>query len=396
MREFNTTGLCVPEMHYMVDVSSRVAQTRAMVERGDYFCVNRARQYGKTTLLAALERALAGSYEVAGLSFQKLGSADFSTEGMFVRGFSGILLEEVVNGRLSMPPAIEVRLEAFTEADPRLLTLSTLFRVISRWLRESERPVVLVIDEVDSATNNQVFLDLLAQLRQQYLDRGKNSSIPAFQSVVLAGVTDVKHLKAKIRPEEASKTNSPWNIAADFKVRMTFDGADVAGMLEEYERDHATGMDVDAVTREIVDWTGGYPFLVSRVCQLIDEDGLPWTREGVNRAVRRLLEDDDVSLFDSLTGKLEDHPTLKEQLRALLMRGEEVFFSPYNETQKLLMMYGFVASRGGRVAIANRVFEMLLYDYYLVEEQGRAMKDAGALGKSRFVRDHFPTAGSWS
>ena len=367
MREFNTTGLCVPEMHYMVDVSSRVAQTRAMVERGDYFCVNRARQYGKTTLLAALERALAGSYEVAGLSFQKLGSADFSTEGMFVRGFSGILLEEVVNGRLSMPPAIEVRLEAFTEADPRLLTLSTLFRVISRWLRESERPVVLVIDEVDSATNNQVFLDLLAQLRQQYLDRGKNSSIPAFQSVVLAGVTDVKHLKAKIRPEEASKTNSPWNIAADFKVRMTFDGADVAGMLEEYERDHATGMDVDAVTREIVDWTGGYPFLVSRVCQLIDEDGLPWTREGVNRAVKRLLEDDDVSLFDSLTGKLEDHPTLKEQLRALLMRGEEVFFSPYNETQKLLMMYGFVASRGGRVAIANRVFE-----------------------------NHFPTAGSWS
>ena len=69
---------------------------------------------------------------------------------------------------------------------PRLLTLSTLFRVISRWLRESERPVVLVIGEVDSATNNQVFLDLLAQLRQQYLDRGKNSSIPAFQSVVLA------------------------------------------------------------------------------------------------------------------------------------------------------------------------------------------------------------------
>ncbi len=155
-------------------------------------------------------------------------------------------------------------------------------------------------------------------------------------------MTDVKHLNAVIRPEEVSKTNSPWNIAADFKVRMTFDGTDVAGMLEEYERDHPAGMDVDAVTRE-----------------------------GVNCVVRRLLEDDDMSLFNSLTGKIEDHPTLKEQLCSLLMRG-------------------------GRVAIANRVFEMLLYDYYLAEEQGQAMKDAGALGKSRFVRDHFPTAGSWS
>ena len=59
MREFNSTGLCVPERHYMVDISGRVAQIRAMVERGDYFCINRARQYGKTTTLVALERALA-------------------------------------------------------------------------------------------------------------------------------------------------------------------------------------------------------------------------------------------------------------------------------------------------------------------------------------------------
>ena len=62
MREFNSTGLCVPERHYMVDISDRVAQMRAMVERGDYFCINRARQYGKTTTLVALERVLSGDF----------------------------------------------------------------------------------------------------------------------------------------------------------------------------------------------------------------------------------------------------------------------------------------------------------------------------------------------
>ena len=46
---FNITGLCVPEKHYMVDIRERVAQVRDMVVRGDYFTINRARQYGKTT-----------------------------------------------------------------------------------------------------------------------------------------------------------------------------------------------------------------------------------------------------------------------------------------------------------------------------------------------------------
>ncbi len=51
MREFNVTGRCVPSKHYMVDISNKINQIAAMVERGDYFTINRARQYGKTTTL---------------------------------------------------------------------------------------------------------------------------------------------------------------------------------------------------------------------------------------------------------------------------------------------------------------------------------------------------------
>lgn len=46
---FNATGLCVPEKHYMVNLSSRLNEVKALVEQGAYFTVNRARQYGKTT-----------------------------------------------------------------------------------------------------------------------------------------------------------------------------------------------------------------------------------------------------------------------------------------------------------------------------------------------------------
>ncbi len=387
MREFNTTGLCVPAKHYMVDISERVAQIRSMIERGDYFCINRARQYGKTTTLAALRRALAGAFAVASLDFQALSHADFATEGAFAGAFAREVLHRAEYGSLELPDGVSGALTRLRSADPSSLRLPDLFAALALWNRESPRPVVLIVDEVDSATNNQVFLDFLAQLRLQYLMREEDPAYPVFQSVILAGVTDVKHLKAKIRPDGESKVNSPWNIAADFDVRMSFDAADVAGMLVDYEADHATGMDVATVAEELVTWTGGYPFLVSRLCQLMDRHSLGWSHDGVDAAARRLLKDPNVSLFESLTGKLEDYPAIKRQLHAMLMEGEQMSYLPYDETQKLLRMYGFVTERDNKLVISNRIFETLLYDQFIGEE--RANSDgfyrAGDLGRSLFT-----------
>jgi hypothetical protein len=35
MKRFNTTGLCVPTKHYMVDITECVRQIRAMVDDGN-------------------------------------------------------------------------------------------------------------------------------------------------------------------------------------------------------------------------------------------------------------------------------------------------------------------------------------------------------------------------
>lgn len=69
MRRFNTTGLCVPEEDYMVDISERLKIMKQMVDEGQYFTVNRGRQYGKTTTLACLERYLEDEYYVVSLDF---------------------------------------------------------------------------------------------------------------------------------------------------------------------------------------------------------------------------------------------------------------------------------------------------------------------------------------
>lgn len=67
------------------------------------------------------------------------------------------------------------------------MNLMVLSRFLQRVCKCSEKPVILMIDEVDSASNNQVFLDFLAQLRSYYLQRD-TKGIVTFQSVILAGV----------------------------------------------------------------------------------------------------------------------------------------------------------------------------------------------------------------
>ena len=51
---FNTTGLCYPEEHYMVNIENRLEEIKNLVDRGEYFVINRARQYGKTTTIHLL------------------------------------------------------------------------------------------------------------------------------------------------------------------------------------------------------------------------------------------------------------------------------------------------------------------------------------------------------
>ena len=70
MREFNTTGLCVPEYHYMVDIEERLKEMKRLVDKQKYFVINRARQYGKTTTLYALEKYLSNDYLVVSMDFQ--------------------------------------------------------------------------------------------------------------------------------------------------------------------------------------------------------------------------------------------------------------------------------------------------------------------------------------
>ncbi len=119
------------------------------------------------------------------------------------------------------------------------------------------------------------------------------------------------------------------------------------------------------------------PYLVSRICQLIDERFVPgkyadlseaWTADGVNQAVKAIISEDN-TLFDSIMGKLRNMPKLRGELRQILFSGETIAHSPDNDEQKQLRMYGFIVNNHNTVAIANKIFEMRLYNFFIGESR---------------------------
>ncbi|MBQ9252512.1 MAG: AAA family ATPase [Clostridia bacterium] len=395
MKRFNTTAVCIPSKHYMVDLTERVKEIKKMVDDGEYFTINRARQYGKTTTLNALKNYLTSAYDVISLDFQGMGYASFEDEQSFCKDFVQMILEKQQYGLFQIPTGITEQLKLFVSSAPEDRKMGDMMRLIRRWCRIAKKPVVLLIDEVDSATNNQVFLDFLAQLRDGYISRDTDE-IPTFQSVILAGVTDIKHLRSKIRDADQHKVNSPWNIAADFDIDMSLSESGIKGMLDEYEADHHTGMNSTQIAKQIRDYTRGYPYLVSRICQLLDEKMVParfstladaWTEYGVDETVKVILSENN-SLFQSLTGKLVNYPELRKQLRDILLKGETYAWLPYDEEQQQLHMYGFIRNNHNTIAVANRIFEMLLYVHFIGENQkNNDIKQLASDTKPMFVEE---------
>lgn len=385
-KRFNITGSCFPEQHYMVDISERLAEIKKMIDSGDYFVINRGRQYGKTTTLAALNGYLSKEYYVVSMDFQRqMSAAKFKDEYTFSVAFAKAFISSLKRNDCS-ENALDAA-DVLSRSMNKDYDLVELFINLSEFCGSVEKPVVLLIDEVDQSSNNQVFLDFLSQLRGYYLDRFASAT---FKSVILAGVYDIRNLKLKIRDDSQHQHNSPWNIAVEFNIDMNLTADGIAGMLTEYENDHNTGMDADKIAQLIYDYTSGYPVLVSNICKLIDEEIHEWTGDGVIKAVSR-IQTMNTPLFDSLINKLEDYPDTKKNLYQVLTNGDKISYNPDNEPIKLLLMFGFVKIVDNSVVIANRIFETRLYNDMLTSEEIKStpISKAGSYDKPEFVKENI-------
>ena len=380
MKTFNTTGTCDPKVHYMVNIDRQVDAAATLVRQGHYFCINRGRQYGKTTTLAALARKLKSEYCVFKISFEGLGDSAFVSIETVCAEFLKILKRcSRVNG--SSPQVVSI-LKEFVPIGMREVLTSDFADIVEELCNASDRPLVVLIDEVDQAGNNDAFIKFLGVLRNMFLSRDE---FPTFQSVILAGVYDVKNLKLKIRSDEDHQYNSPWNIAVTFDTDMSLPADGIAGMLDDYANEHDIQFDTTAIGQLIYDYTSGYPFLVSRLCQIIDQNQFGWDKEGVLQAVNALLKERN-TLFDDMFKKLDQFPELWELFKDILFSGKRIPYSIDDVSIQIASMFSFVKEEQGALVIFCRLMETRIYNAMMLKLRND-FTDYGERNKPKFIVD---------
>ncbi len=360
MKRFNTTGLCIPHEHYMMDTDSKIKAGIKLIEYGEYFIINRPRQYGKTTIMYLLQENLKKDYFVIDTGFEGVGDTVFSTE----KEFSRLVLEIIADRIERDEPELT---EFLLKESKKVSEFKQAGKVITRFIDKIPEKVVLFIDEVDKSSNNQLFLSFIGMLRDKYLlaKRGKDTT---FHSVVLSGVHDIKNLKLKLRPDEEKKYNSPWNIAADYKVDLTFKPKEIEPMLIEYSSIMNVKMDVEKLSEILYFYTNGHPFLISKICQTIDEEfenHIEWTENDIIEAVKLITKTPNTN-FDSMIKNIENDEELSELVKGVLLGVETNKYSIFDFTIRNTIEQGYlILDNDNYLRVHNKMYEEVLRSHFI-------------------------------
>jgi hypothetical protein len=316
----------------MVDISGKIAQIKQLIDKGIYLTINRGRQFGKTTTLDMIERIMAEEYQVINISFGGVGSAVFESE----EGFCGMFTDLAGDATHSKQ-----------WINKSVRTFDSLSRYITDMCKD--RKTLLMTDSVSSVIHYEIFLEFLNMLKDKYTREELT-----FNSVILAGIFNTRYIR---------NSNLPW-IELDSNVDMSFSSEEISGMLSEYEQQHRTGMNINQISDEIYEYTGGYPFFVSGMCRYIDEKlNRDWTHEGVQKAFQAMLADNN-TLFAEIFQEVNYEEDLRNLLFDVVYAGKSVPFSIENININVGYMLGFLKNDGGEVRVTNKIYEQRFHNYF--------------------------------
>ena len=324
MRFFNTAGPVKPERHYCIPPLKRLNlnEVLALVRDEKYFVLHAPRQTGKTSALLALRDLLntEDNYRCVYVNVEA-GQAGREDVEQVTRTILGGLASRA---RLTLDDEFldEVWFDILTKYGH-----AALGEALMRWSQASPKPLVLLIDEIDTLVGDSL-LSVLRQLRAGYDLRPKGFP----QSVVLCGVRDVRDYRIhSSSANEIIAGGSAFNIKAQSLRMGDFSRDEVFALLGQHTEE--TGQVFTAEALETV-WTQtqGQPWLVNALAyETCFSDGVagplhrPITSDAIRAAQEKLILRRETHL-DQLADKLQE-ARVQRVVEPLLSGGEDSDFS---------------------------------------------------------------------
>lgn len=356
-RFFNTAGPVRPERHYALPPLERfdLAEVLRLIGQQKYFVLHAPRQTGKTTCLLALRDHL-NERDRFRCVYVNVETAQPARENIDA-GVEAILSATAFAADRTLGDSFLS--ENWRKIRDAAGTLEGYRQALARWAAQSPRPIVLLLDEVDSLVGD-TLISLLRQIRSGYGDRP--NGFP--QSIILCGVRDVRDYRIHSAAEKTIITGgSAFNVKAKSLRLGDFSGEEVERLLTLHTEETGQAFSAEAISA-VWNLTRGQPWLVNALayeaCFELPEgrDRLRIvSQDRIRKAAENLIRRRETHL-DQLADKLKE-PRVRRVVSPLLEgvgRPADLLADDIEYVRDL----GLIRTDEGEIVVANPIYREVI------------------------------------
>lgn len=355
MRFFNTTGPVNPKDHYYVPHRLNEFELRQLIDQKKYFILHAPRQSGKTTIMRIFVQQLneAAKYKAFYINIEAAQAARHNViEGL--RTILNRFKAGIIYYFGAADPAIAYLEQAVNNP---IISGNALYDFLQFWSQNSDKPLVLFIDEIDSLVGD-TLISLLRQLRDGFTTR------PDFfpQSVCLIGVRDVRDYRIWSESEHNMILGgSAFNIKAESLTLPSFSVEQLRDLYHQHTQE--TGQ---TFTDEAVEYayylTQGQPWLTNALAYQacfrdVTDRTQSITKETIERAKETLIQRRDTHI-DQLIHKLQE-PRVRDIIDAIISGKDIPEEFPIDDLSYVIDL-GLIAKRNQKLCISNPIYQEVI------------------------------------
>jgi hypothetical protein len=344
-RTFETRGPVDPTRNYVVPRTDEIADLVHRINDGRYIVIFAPRQTGKTTFFQWTLEALDDSYLPIQLNFE-----DYKNRSSeeFYHYLNADIVQDIKKAEPLTESEHHIALHQFLEnySVTSNVSMRIFFEQLGGYLEN--RRLAIIIDEFDGIPTNEVS-DFLHTLRRIYLSNNPNRCP---YSVGIVGVRSITQLGY-------DRSISPFNIQDEFEL-PNFTLSQVHTLLAQYTEETGQAFDpnvIDAIHKQ----TGGQPFLVNRLAQIltVELNNAPKQTLSVadfQKALHQILNESNVHL-SHLKTNVRRQPEFETLLMEICSYELGIRFNIHNDLISELVTYGILkAGADGYCEITNPIY----------------------------------------
>ncbi|MDD1729853.1 MAG: ATP-binding protein [Methanospirillum sp.] len=357
MKFFNTAGPINPKDHYCLNPLSRfnLEEILSLILQKKYFVLHAPRQTGKTSCLLSLRDYLNTRDHYYTL-YINVESGQTARENVR-RGIQAVITQLTIQEDITFRSTffrsqVSTAIDVFGED-------AALGALLSSWCRILDRPLILLIDEIDALVGD-TLISVLRQLRTGYTSRPHD--FPS--SVILCGVRDVRDYRIYSDLEKSSITGgSAFNIKAKSLRLGNFSKDETVELCLQHTKETGQIFEPGALNA-IWDNSQGQPWLVNalayEVCfefKITNDRSVPITSNLVEEAKNNLIIRHETHL-DQLADKLKE-----ERVRRVIepmLEGTEVESTINDDDISYVLDLGLITKGSEGLQIANPIYREVI------------------------------------